>query len=253
MSAAGLTPSWLTVFIDFPPSEFAVGKDFWRTATGYRLSDSRGENDQFATLLPPSGDAYVRVQRLEEGSTRLHLDVHVADPWEAAVVAEELGAELIDENHHSYVVLRSPAGFVFCLVTPDGTVVPDAAHWPTAHSSRITQLCLDVPVADYPAEVLFWQSLLGGQWRVADGEDALAARVAAPQAVSLRLQPARFAQDTTGHLHLTSDDRTAEVSRLVAAGAVQRVERPTWTVLEAPGGMALCVVEAGSIHHGCDQ
>ncbi|MEI6701395.1 MAG: VOC family protein, partial [Actinomycetota bacterium] len=44
------------------------------------------------------------------------------------------------------------------------------------------------------------------------------------------------------HIDVHTDDLEAEVSRLVALGAVERVRHGHWVVLEDPAGMAFCVV-----------
>jgi len=236
-------PTWLTVFIDFPAVEFEPGKSFWCAATGYRSSEPRGEAGEFATLLPPAGDAYLRVQRLGEGPTRLHLDVHVADPQSAARAAVGLGAEVLEDQRHGYVELASPSGFAFCVVSGFTGRVPSAASWPAGQHSRLAQVCLDVPQARYAEELAFWQSLLGGDWKTRSGADPLATRMADAVAFELRLQPSVLSPQASGHLHLNTDDRSAEVARLVGLGAVKRVDRASWTLLEAVGGMAMCVVD----------
>jgi hypothetical protein len=234
-------PFWLTVFLDYPAGEFDAGVAFWRSLTGYSLSAVRGVEGEFATLLPSVGDDYLRVQRLADGHTRLHLDVHVSDPWAVAAELERAGAELVDESRHSYVVLRSPAGFTFCLVSGAASVVPPAADW-SSHASRVTRFCLDVPRKRYAEEVAFFQRLLPGGWtEVADPETAL--RAAVKGALDVRLQPAELATIVTSHLHVATDDLEAEVERLEAAGARARAARAGKTILEAPGGSALCVVE----------
>lgn len=245
--AAGLTgvarPYWLSVFLDFAPSEFDAGAAFWHSATGYLLSDRRGGADEFATLVPAEGDDYLRVQRLGEGLTRLHLDVHVAEPWAAAEAAASLGAELVDASPHGYFVMRSPAGVVFCLVGHPSSVVPGLMQWPDGHHSRVGQVCLDIPRAGYDREVRFWRDLLGGEWVQPDPGDPLVVRGAGEFAVDLRLQPSMFASHPLGHLHIVTDDRIAEVDRLVDAGAVIRAAREAAIVLEPPGGVPLCVVD----------
>jgi hypothetical protein len=75
---------WLTVFLDFPAGSFDAGVAFWREVTGSGLSPFRGAAGEFATLLPPSGDAYLRVRRIADGSGGHHLDLHV-DPGLASV------------------------------------------------------------------------------------------------------------------------------------------------------------------------
>jgi hypothetical protein len=238
-------PFWLTAFADFPTSEFDAGLAFWVGATGHRRSAFRGGLDEFASLLPQAGDEYLRVQRLGDGPTRLHLDLHVPDPWTSAEAAEAAGAELIEDPGHGYLVLRSPAGQVFCLVSAELAEVPAPVRWPGGHSSRVTEVCLDVPVAHYPAEVTFWKAMLGGDWVPRGGDDPLVRRAAGDWALGLLLQPAVITAEASGHLHLSTDDRRAEVERLTALGAQVRAVRHGWTVLEAPGGLSLCVLDLG--------
>ena len=66
---------WLTVFLDFPASSFGGRVAFWRDVTGSGLSRFRGKAAEFATLLPPAGEAYLRVQRTADGSGGHHLDL----------------------------------------------------------------------------------------------------------------------------------------------------------------------------------
>lgn len=183
------------------------------------------------------------MQRLGEGVTRLHLDLHVADPQRSAQVAVDLGAQVINAASPSHLVLQSPAGSVFCLVPSFGFQVPPAAAWPQGHHSRVAQLCWDVPVAQYDDELAFWRALMGGTWKTRAGEEPLATRMVGATALELRLQPSVLATQASSHLHLNTENRPLEVERLVALGAVKRVERSSWTLLEAVGGMAICVVD----------
>ncbi|MFZ0529794.1 MAG: hypothetical protein WAL91_04575 [Propionicimonas sp.] len=53
-----------------------------------------------------------------------------------------------------------------------------------------------------------------------------------------------FWSDATGHaLSPLRGDRQEFASLLPPDGAVQRSVRPPWTVLDAPGGRPLCVVD----------
>jgi hypothetical protein len=243
MSAPLGSPRWLTAFIDFPASEFDAGTRFWLAATGYTRSASRGGQDEFATLVPAHGDGYLRVQRLGDGPTRLHLDVHVDDPWAAAEQAEAAGAEIVDTSQHSYVVLRSPAGIAFCLVTQQLADVPTPTGWAGGHESRVDEVVFDVPADHLDAELRFWKALAGGEWRAVGGDYPFEARVPDGWALRLRLQAAAIARTPVGHLHIRTADRVAEVARLVEAGAVVTAVRAGWTVLSGPGGMSLCVLE----------
>ncbi|HLT10103.1 MAG TPA: VOC family protein [Micromonosporaceae bacterium] len=64
---------WACIFIDRPCEAFEQAADFWTTVTGTRLSARRGANGEFATLLPPDGDATVKLQGVGD-SGGAHLD-----------------------------------------------------------------------------------------------------------------------------------------------------------------------------------
>src|SRR5687768_16130873 len=118
---------WVTAFRDLPASSFDQGVAFWRSVTGYGLSASRGERHEFATLEPPAGDAFLRVQRVQDGPGGIHLDLHVSDSRAAADAAHDLGAtEVADLGH---VIMRSPGGFTFCFVDHPAADRPPAAEW----------------------------------------------------------------------------------------------------------------------------
>ena len=239
-------PFWLTAFLDFPAAEFDRGAGFWARATGWPLSQARGEHAEFASLVPPAGADYLRLQRLGTGETRLHLDVHVADPEEAALAAHECGARIVRQASPGLVVMQSPAGFDFCLTRQDRRGTPGPATWPAGHRSRVGQLCLDVPPQAHPAELEFWTATLSGRvrpsasrpefsWIDLDGEFP----------IRVLVQRLDLAGRMGAHLDIGTDDRPAEVARLTGEGALVRAVRDGWTVLEAPGGTSFCVLDGG--------
>jgi hypothetical protein len=107
---------WVTVFLDFPAGRFDAGVAFWQRVTGYGLSPSRGAAGEFATLLPPLGDAYLRVQRTGSGPGGCHLDLHVDTSAESlnavAARAEAAGARTV-HREDGLVVAASPPGSRF--------------------------------------------------------------------------------------------------------------------------------------------
>jgi hypothetical protein len=92
------SPFWLSAFLDFDAASFERGVRFWRDVTGFAVSPARGADGEFATLVPPDGDDYLRVQRLADGPGRIHLDVHVPDPRAAADRAIALGATEVADS-----------------------------------------------------------------------------------------------------------------------------------------------------------
>jgi hypothetical protein len=232
----------MTAFLDLAPEEHEEGLALWEALTGYRRSATRGPADEFVSLLPTRGDDYLRVQRLGSGASRVHLDLHVEDPFEAAGEAVGLGARVV-ADHGDYLTLTSPGGFTFCLVVQAASQVPAATDWPSGRS-RADQVCLDIGPSAFDAELAFWQALTG--WpRRSTGTDTEFARLAPPAGIPLQLLLQRLDDEepaVRAHLDWCAADRDAEVQRHVDAGAtlVERFDRG-WTVLRAPAGFAYCV------------
>jgi predicted enzyme related to lactoylglutathione lyase len=228
---------WMTGFLDTPSR---VAEPFWTAVTGTTLSARRG-GGAFATLLPAAGDAYLRVQVVGAAPPRTHLDCHVDVVPAAADEAVALGASVVLDDG-DLVVLRSPAGVVFCLVPWGGeTVRPAAVTWPGGTSSRVDQLCLDIPDDRYEVEAAFWVALTGWPWAASDL--AQFGFLRRPAGMPLRLLMQRIGSATAGvHVDFACDDVDAEVARHVAAGArvVRRVPGD-WTTLRDPAGREYCV------------
>lgn len=237
-------PFWLTAFIDFPAAEFARGAEFWTRVTGWPLSAARGEHDEFASLVPPDGADYLRLQRLGTGQTRLHLDVHVPDPEEASLLALQRGASLTRQIAPGLVIMASPAGFEFCFVRQQRHGRPEPAGWPEGHRSRVSQVCLDIPPERYETEVSFWAATLAVTAQRSRTRPEFT-RLEVPDSFPFDLlaQRLQLSRAMGAHFDIGSDNRATEVTRLERAGAVVRAFRESWTVLEAPGGMSFCVLD----------
>lgn len=230
-------PQWLSAFLDLEPAVHAATTAFWVAVTGTTVSPSRGERDEFASLLPPDGDDHLRVQRLGRGPSRVHLDVHVADPRAAADRAVTLGAREVAD--HGYVVLESPSGLTFCLVGHVASRPAAPVRWPGGRSA-VDQVCLDIGARDHDAEVEFWRALTGFAPSGSDRPEFR--RLDGPGPLRLLLQ--RLDEGPGGyHLDLAADDRSAEVARHVGLGAVVLDVRSRWTVLADPAGLRYCVTD----------
>ncbi|MBF4162878.1 VOC family protein [Nocardioides acrostichi] len=243
--SAATRPFWVSAFLDLAGEHWDRGVSFWAQVTGYGLSGLRGEQREFGTLVPAEGDDHLRVQRLGEGHTGVHLDLHVADPQAAATAAERLGATVVAD--HGYVVSTSPGGFTFCFVTQPGLVKAVPAAWPGGHTSVLDQVCLDVPGRDFDEEVAFWAALTG--WRVGtSGVSPDFVPLDQPPGQPVRLLVQRRAESgpgdaVTGHVDLAASDRVREVERHVALGAHVVGEHSRWTVLRGPAGSTYCITD----------
>lgn len=241
-------PYWLSAFLDFRDDAFRTGVEFWSAVTGFAVSPLRGGRLEFATLVPPQGDDYLRVQRLDVGPSRIHLDVHVPDPSAAAARAVALGAKELDRRGpegSGYVVLSSPGGLVFCFVRHPGAVRPLPAVWPDGHRSMVYQVCLDLPAAAYDAELGFWQATLEAMPEVLTRRQEFSwLRTARQQALDVLVQRLdRLAGPVSAHLDLGTNDRAAEVARHVELGADALVVEEFWTVMRCPAGLTYCVTD----------
>jgi predicted enzyme related to lactoylglutathione lyase len=256
----------MTVFLDFPADAFDAEAGFWAEVTGSSLSAARGAEGEFATLLPSSGDDYLRVQRVSEPSGGCHLDLHL-DPLDEPlddVVAQAvaLGARVLRRDD-DLVVLDSPGGFTFCLVRWEGEVtVPrpielDAANTGDAVGglARLDQLCLDIPPDEFESECAFWAALTG--WELRSGsmpqfwylvrENGMPIRV-----LFQRRDVADPGDRVTAHPDFACADVVRLTERHVAAGA--RIVAPfaNWITLADPTELAYCLTrrdpETGTLH-----
>jgi catechol 2,3-dioxygenase-like lactoylglutathione lyase family enzyme len=100
--------------------------DFYVRLLGWRVD--KDEDGAFVTVAPPSGVAYLAVQRSPEyvapvwppvdgrQQMMMHLDVEVADLDAAVADASGMGARLADVQPQDDVrVMLDPAGHPFCL------------------------------------------------------------------------------------------------------------------------------------------
>ncbi|MDZ5621791.1 VOC family protein [Nocardioides bizhenqiangii] len=238
-----MPPTWITAFLDFAPDGFDDGVRFWSALTEYDVSSRRGDADEFATLVPGDGAAFLRVQRLETGADRIHLDLHVEAPRAAADDAIDLGATEVAD--HGYVVLRSPGGFTFCFVPHRASTRPGPTAWPDGHSSLLDQVCLDIPASSYERESEFWRDLTGWEERASSVSTEFHSLLR-PEGHPLRLLLQRLGEqtgDVRAHLDWATTDRSAETARHVGRGAAVVAVHEGWTVLADPNGRVYCITD----------
>lgn len=238
------SPFWLSAFLDFAPDEFVEGAEFWRAVTGYGLSATCGDDGEFATLLPPGGDDFLRVQRLVQGPSRIHLDVHVADKEAATEKAVRLGAR-VTARPGRYAVLQSPGGFTFCLVSHPCATRPAPTTWPGGFTSLVDQVCLDIPAAVHDVEIAFWHDLTGWELWHSPYADEFHSLVR-PPGIPLRLLLQRLGEPggpVRAHLDIATTDRAAATAGQVGLGATVQQENELWTVLTDPADSAYCLTD----------
>jgi hypothetical protein len=239
-----VTVRWLTAFLDRPAATFDAATRFWLQVTASELSPARGPHDQFATLIPPDGDAYLRVQRIVDGAGGCHLDLHVDDISATSRRAIELGASC-HQTFDDVTVLRSPAGLAFCAVRHLGQSTrprPPTVPVPAARTI-VDQLCIDIPPDGFDQECTFWAALTG--WERRSPLLSEFAYLVRPDDVPLRLLLQRLddadGRTANAHLDLASDDRDAAAEWHQELGAVLVKRHEYWTTLTDPSGLPYCI------------
>ncbi|MDL5203757.1 VOC family protein [Streptomyces sp. ALI-76-A] len=234
-----MSPSvlWTYAFVDRPAGAFARAGDFWTTVTGTRLSGLRGEHREFATLLADGADACVKVQGVVEGGGGAHLDFAVADVPGFVASAHRLGARTV-ADHGTLVVLRSPAGGLFCAVPWHG----ESVRPPVVRGSRLDQVCLDLPPSSYAADVAFWSGLLP-DWESRPGSLPEFHVLRPPPGLPIRILLQRLGEErpASAHLDLACADVEATRAAHERAGARPISRGRHWTVLRDPAGGTYCL------------
>jgi hypothetical protein len=231
---------WVYAFIDRPVDWFEPAAEFWTAVTGTTLSPRRGENLQFATFLPPDGDAFLKVQAVG-GAGGMHIDLSVEDPVALAARAVDLGASVV-ADHGTYAILASPAGQLFCAVRWHGEARrPAPAIAPDGAMSQPDQVAVDVSEPAFGAEVMFWSSLTGWPAREVEEPEFRVLQSPSPLPVRILVQELDEPRPASAHLDLACSDVPAVRAWHLANGAEVVDVRPEWTVMRDPAGGVYCL------------
>jgi Glyoxalase-like domain len=107
-----------TLVIDVPAHVHEQTRTFWTLALAARAR--RGQRfPEFHVLEHAAALGTVMVQDIGDAPARVHLDIE-SDDVEAEVI-RLVGAGAVEiERHDEWVVLRDPAGLLFCVVPGEG-------------------------------------------------------------------------------------------------------------------------------------
>ncbi|MFH9004374.1 VOC family protein [Streptomyces afghaniensis] len=228
---------WTFAFIDRPCEAFDTACAFWTAVTDTRLSELRGEQAEFVTLVPHDADACLKAQAVRSRDGGAHLDFCVDDVREFAGSATRLGASVVADLG-SLVVLRSPGGQLFCVDPWRG----QSSRPGVVRGSRLDQVCVDVPPSAYDAEVAFWSGLLA-DWTSRPGSLPEFHVVEPPPGLPVRLLLQRLDEErpASAHLDLACADVEATRARHEELGAVFVAGFSGWTVMRDPAGGTYCL------------
>jgi hypothetical protein len=242
MAAARATDiRWVWVFVDRPLAAFAPAARFWTRASGTSLSPRRGEHAEFATLVPPRGDAYLKLQGVFEGGGA-HLDFEVADLPAATDEAVALGARLLRRDGDGLSVLATPAGQPFCLTRWHGqSQWPPAVTVPGGATTRVDQVCLDIGPDAFAGESVFWSAFTGWELRPAGSSEFV--RLATPPHLPVRilLQRRDEPEPAGAHPDVACSDVAAVRAWHEQLGARHVGEGRNWTVMRDPADGVYCL------------
>ncbi|MDH6587192.1 putative enzyme related to lactoylglutathione lyase [Streptomyces sp. SAI-133] len=233
-----MSTRWTYAFVDRPVARFAQACDFWTSVTGTRLSEFRGERREFVTLVPGDGaDACLKAQAVASGPGGAHLDFCVDDVRRFAKAAEGLGAHVVADQG-TLVVLRSPAGQLFCADPWRG----QSTRPPVVRGSRLDQVCLDVPPSLYEAEVAFWAALLH-EWESLPGSLPEFHVLKPPAGLPVRILLQRLDEErpASAHPDLACADIEATRAEHERLGAEFVADGRSWTVMRDPAGGLYCL------------
>ncbi|MFE2418298.1 VOC family protein [Streptomyces hokutonensis] len=228
---------WTYAFVDRPRALLDPARTFWTAVTDTRLSEPRGEEGEFVTLLVKGADPCVKVQGVEAGPGGAHLDFSVEDVPAFVDSALRLGAEGVAE-YDGWAVLRSPAGQLFCAVTWHG----EAVRPPVVDGSRLDQVSLDIGPGSYDAEVAFWSALLP-DWASLRGALPEFHVLKPPPGLPIRVLLQRLGEErpASAHLDLACADIAATTARHERLGATVVSHGTHWIVMRDPAGGTYCL------------
>ncbi len=124
------------------------------------------------------------------------------------------------------------------------------------HHSRLCSIIIDCgegPSLDEAAN--FWSAALGRPIDLENSGNTARYRALKTPPGSIRCEVQRVEHPSRVHIDIETDDREAEVARLVRLGAqvVQRIRH--WVVMESPTGQRFCVVppQLPDFPHGANR
>jgi predicted enzyme related to lactoylglutathione lyase len=118
------------IVIDVPGDDHDQELAFWQAAIGKKLTRIERYPEYHGARLPQQRHLGLLVQRLGEGSARMHLDFHTDDVEAEVTRLEKLGARR-ERQEQEWHVMRDPAGLLFCVVPAQAGSLDDdnAQRW----------------------------------------------------------------------------------------------------------------------------
>jgi glyoxalase superfamily protein len=105
------------VIVDVPSQDLDATRQFWGGALDGTVRPLT-EFPEFAALDGAAALPHIGFQDIGSGPARYHLDIETDDIEAEVARLTGLGAA-VHERHEHWVVMRDPAGLLFCLLPPE--------------------------------------------------------------------------------------------------------------------------------------
>ena len=117
------------IVIDVAPADHEKELAFWSGATGRPLTQSVRYPEYHMGEIPGQ-HAGILVQRLDDGASRVHIDIHSTDVDAEVARLEQLGATRIRQVH-DWWIMHDPAGLPLCVIPDRAERLKDgnASRW----------------------------------------------------------------------------------------------------------------------------
>ena len=113
------------IVIDFDPAHHDAAVAFWGGAIGGAVKRIE-QFPEYHRIQLAHNQIGLLTQRLGDGASRIHLDIHTDDAEAEMRRLEALGAKRIEEIN-GWWIMRDPAGLPFCVI-PDPDVNETNGH-----------------------------------------------------------------------------------------------------------------------------
>lgn len=115
--------------VDVPEDAFDDTVRFWAAALGVTEPETSPQNPEFVGLGWVTPGVELMIQRVG-APARVHLDIETDDVDAEVARLQALGATEV-QRVKTWVVMRDPAGLLFCVVRPQSPDFPAGAkEWP---------------------------------------------------------------------------------------------------------------------------
>jgi predicted enzyme related to lactoylglutathione lyase len=230
--------------------------EFWTQLLDGYTAEQRG------TAYFGCGDGpelfFNRMQKSPTIELPIHLDINVPDREAELERLLGLGAKLVETKSHQvgelseiWTVMRDPEGNGFCIQTPHNAP-------PERYIGNVTFSCAEpknlgpfwqsaLGWVEEESDESFLDTLLAAGWDGREADSYYVTRetpTSRPRFLFQRREKSRPASYPI-HLDFRTDDREAEIERLIALGAGFRETKSdderTWTIMRDPESNPFCV------------